>query len=109
MPGSSPGMTDQGRRPSISFQRLCYRPSQREQALLDENGHLADITDGLLPLLENARLPLDAAAQFVDLALVAPGRVLELAQLEHRGANLISKFLLLAGKSLDPFITSLRS
>src|SRR4029077_9132341 len=79
-----------------------YRPRQREQALLDEDGHLADITDGLLPFLEDARLPLDAAAQLVDLGLVVAGLVLELAQLENRRPDLVGKFLLLAGKSFDP-------
>src|SRR5262249_26474269 len=84
------------------FERLLDRARERKQSLLDEHRHLADIADGLLPLVEDARVPFDPAGQFIHLPLVVAGSVLLLSQLENRRSDLVGEFLLLAGKSLDP-------
>src|SRR5262249_8974386 len=73
-----------------------------KQALLDEHGNFADVTNRLAPLLENARLPFHARGQFVDLALLVLGLVLKTMQFAHRGSDLPGKFLLLARIALDP-------
>src|SRR5258708_22601052 len=74
-----------------SLERLLDRAGERKQALLDENGHLAGIADRLAPLLENARIPLDAVGELVGLALVAIGGILQVPQLEGLGADILGE------------------
>ena len=75
---------------------------EREQTLLDENGHFADEIHRLAAFLEDTRVPFDAIGQVVDSALVGIGSVLKLTQLEDRGPDLVGKFLLFASIPLDP-------
>src|SRR6516225_9740432 len=90
------------RRAISSLERLLDRTGEREQPLLDENGHFADETHRLAALLEDTRVPFHAIGQFVDSALVGIRPILKLAQLENRGADLVGKFPLFASISLDP-------
>src|SRR5215471_16625327 len=84
-----------------SLERLLDRTGEREQPLLDENGHFADETHRLAALLEDTRIPFHAIGQFVDSALVGTRPILKLAQLENRGADLVGKFPLFASIPLD--------
>jgi hypothetical protein len=86
---------------NASLERLLDRTSEREQPLLDENGHFADEIHRLAALLEDTRVPFHAIGQFVDSALVGIRPVLKFAQLENRGADLVGKFPLFASISLD--------
>src|SRR5262245_26284545 len=85
-----------------SLERLLDCTGEREQTLLDENGHFADEIHRLAALLEDTRVPFDAIGQVVDSALVGIGAVLKLTQLENRGSDLVRKFLLFARIPLDP-------
>src|SRR6476659_7498163 len=85
-----------------SLERLLDRTGEREQPLLDENGHFADEVHRLAALLEDTRVPFHAIGQFVDSALVGTRPILKLAQLKNCGADLVGKFLLFASISLDP-------
>src|SRR5215469_2987027 len=85
-----------------SLERLLDRTGEREQPLLDENGHFADEIHRLAALLEDTRVPFHAIGQVVDSALVGIGSVLKLTQLEDRGPDLVGKFLLFASIPLDP-------
>ena len=80
---------------------MLDRSGQRKQALLNQHGHLAGVADGLAPLLENARIPIDAVGQLVALALVLTGRILELAQLGNLEADPVRERRLLARKPLE--------
>src|SRR3984893_4391532 len=80
---------------------LSIAGSQRKQSLLNEDGHLAGVADGLAPLLENARIPIDAVGQLVALALVLTGRILELAQLGNLEADPVRERRLLAREPLE--------
>src|SRR5262249_5316183 len=85
-----------------SLERLLDCTGEREQTLLDENGHFADEIHRLAALLEDTRVPFDAIGQLVDSALVGIGAVLKLTQLENRGSDLVGKLLLFARIPLDP-------
>src|SRR5499426_621159 len=91
-----------GSRRPPSLERLLDCTGEREQTLLDENGHFADEIHRLAALLEDTRVPFDAIGQVVDSALVGIGAVLKLTQLENRGSDLVGKFLLFARIPLDP-------
>src|SRR5215831_192096 len=84
------------------LERLLDCTGEREQTLLDENGHFADEIHRLAALLEDTRVPFDAIGQLVDSALVGIGAVLKLTQLENRGSDLVGKLLLFARIPLDP-------
>src|SRR5262245_3247109 len=85
-----------------SLERLLDRTGEREQTLLDENGHFADVVHRLAAFLEDTGIPFHAIGQFVDSTLVGIGPILKLAQLENRRADLVGKFLLFASIPLDP-------
>src|SRR6201991_2702342 len=87
--------------PVALLERLLDRARERKQPLFDQDRHLADIADGLAALVENARIPLDAADQLVDFGLVMTGGVLQLPKLKDRRSDLVGKFLLLAREPLD--------
>src|SRR5262245_64656186 len=87
---------------NVSLERLLDRTGEREQPLLDENGHFADEVHRLAALLEDTRVPFHAIGQFVDSALVGIRPILKLAQLENCGADLVGKLLLLASVTLNP-------
>src|SRR6516164_3994709 len=91
-----------GSRRPPSLERLLDCTGEREQTLLDENGHFADEIHRLAALLEDTRVPFDAIGQFFDSALVEIRSILELAELEDRGPDLLGKFLLFASIPLDP-------
>src|SRR5262245_12828137 len=91
-----------GSRRPPSLERLLDCTGEREQTLLDENGHFADEIHRLAALLEDTRVPFDAIGQVVDSALVGIGAVLKLTQLDNRGSDLVGKFLLFARIPLDP-------
>src|SRR5262249_53815839 len=84
------------------LERLLDCTGEREQTLLDENGHFADEIHRLAALLEDTCIPFDAIGQFFDSALVGIRPILKLAQLENRGPDLVGKFLLFASIPLDP-------
>src|SRR5262249_30756137 len=84
-----------------SLERLLDRTGEREQPLLDENGHFADEVHRLAALLEDTRVPFHAIGQFVDSSVVGTRPILKLAQLENRGADLVGKFPLFASIPLD--------
>src|SRR5262244_1721760 len=91
-----------GSRRPPSLERLLDCTGECEQALLDENRHFADEIHRLAALLEDTRVPFDAVGQFFDFALVGIRRILKLAQLENRGADLVGEFLLFSRIPLDP-------
>src|SRR5215831_2972768 len=90
-----------GSRRPPSLERLLDCTGEREQTLLDENGHFADEIHRLAALLEDTRVPFDATGEVVDSALVGIRSVLKLTQLEDRGPDLVGKFLLFARIPLD--------
>src|SRR5215831_8857390 len=90
-----------GSRRPRSLERLLERTGKREEALLDENRHFADEVHRLAALLEDPRVPFDAIGHFFDSALVEIRPILELAELEDRGPDLLGKFLLFASIPLD--------
>ena len=86
------------------------RTGEREQALLDENGHFADEVHRFAAFLEDARIPFDAIGQFVDFAPVGIRPVLKLAELEEFVDRIWSENSLCLRKYRSiPCITSLRS
>src|SRR5262245_58094684 len=93
---------DPGSQRPPSLERLLDCAGEREQTLLDENGHFADEIHRLAALLEDTRVPFDATGEVVDSALVGIRPILKLAQLENRGPDLVGKFLLFARIPLDP-------
>ena len=58
---------------------MLDRTGEREQPLLDENGHFADEVHRLAALLEDTRVPFHAIGQFVDSALVGITSILNFA------------------------------
>src|SRR6516165_4265106 len=90
-----------GSRRPPSLEQLLDCTGEREQTLLDENGHFADEIHRLAALLEDTRVPFDAIGQVVDSALVRIRSILKLTQLENRGPDLLGKFLLFARIPLD--------
>src|SRR5262245_22195851 len=85
-----------------SLERLLDCTGEREQTLLDENGHFADEIHRLAALLEDTRVPFNAIGQVVDSALVGIGSILKLTQLENRGSDLVEKYHWFARKRLNP-------
>ena len=84
------------------FHLLLDHAAEREQPLVDRGRHLADEFDDAPPVLEDARLPDQLVAEFVDLGLIGRRGVLQGLQRQRVGADLVGGFALLAGDALEP-------
>src|SRR5260370_10616920 len=70
--------------------------------VLDNKGDFVNEVYSFSERLDDARVSFDTIGQFIDSALVGIRPILELAELENRGSDLIGKFPLLAKIPLNP-------
>src|SRR5581483_1588524 len=84
------------------FDFLLDGAAERKQALIECGRHLADEFDHAAAVLEDARLPDQLIAEFVDLRLVGRLRILQRLQGNRIGADLVRGRALLARHPLEP-------